>query len=263
MSNHNWLLFQRKLFRLLPIIFLKSSDLVHVVEMYWTISKQSLILLQLFRRELGLHALITIFNIVEFHLVSLSYEYSLTCVWVSSFCNKNGSKRAANTCIHVLFWRLEVWNRFYGPQIKVSARLVPIGDSRTHPSSFQFLELQKLACCNSWGHKESDTTEWLNWTELRSFWHSQNAITAVLGPHQSSLCFLLLLTSCFTLWFCQVHSGPSRKMSPSQDPSLQFSSVTQCLTLCNSMNRSTSGLPVHHQLLEFTQTHVHWVGDAI
>ena len=33
--------------------------------------------------------------------------------------------------------------------------------------------------------------------------------------------------------------------------------------LCNPMNRSTPGLPVHHQLLEFTQTHVHWVGDAI
>ena len=38
----------------------------------------------------------------------------------------------------------------------------------------------------------------------------------------------------------------------------QFSSVTQsCLTLCDPMNRSTPGLPVHHQLLEFTQTHVH------
>ena len=34
-------------------------------------------------------------------------------------------------------------------------------------------------------------------------------------------------------------------------------------TLCNPMNRSTPGLPVHHQLLEFTQTYVHWVGDAI
>ena len=45
---------------------------------------------------------------------------------------------------------------------------------------------------------------------------------------------------------------------------LLFSSVTQlCPTLCNPMNRSTPGLPVHHQLLEFTQTHVHWVGDAI
>ena len=43
-----------------------------------------------------------------------------------------------------------------------------------------------------------------------------------------------------------------------------FSSVTQpCLTLHDPMNRSTPGLPVHHQLQEFTQTHVHWVGDAI
>ena len=44
----------------------------------------------------------------------------------------------------------------------------------------------------------------------------------------------------------------------------QFSSVTQsCPTLCDPMACSTPGLPVHHQLLEFTQTHVHWVGDAI
>ena len=43
-----------------------------------------------------------------------------------------------------------------------------------------------------------------------------------------------------------------------------FSSVTQsCLTLCNPMNRSTPGLPVHHQLPEFTQTHVYRVSDAI
>ena len=45
---------------------------------------------------------------------------------------------------------------------------------------------------------------------------------------------------------------------------LQFSSVAQsCLTLCDPMNRSTPCLPVHHQLPEFTQTHVHWVSDAI
>ena len=44
----------------------------------------------------------------------------------------------------------------------------------------------------------------------------------------------------------------------------QFSSVTQsCPTLCDPMNRSTPGLAVHHQLPEFTQTHVHWVSDAI
>ena len=47
-------------------------------------------------------------------------------------------------------------------------------------------------------------------------------------------------------------------------PSAQLSSVTQsCLTLCDPMNCSPPGLPVHHQLPEFTQTHVHRVGDAI
>ena len=44
----------------------------------------------------------------------------------------------------------------------------------------------------------------------------------------------------------------------------QFSSVTQsCPTLCDPMDCSTPGLPVHHQLPEFTHTHVHWVGGAI
>ena len=41
------------------------------------------------------------------------------------------------------------------------------------------------------------------------------------------------------------------------------SSVQSCPTLCDPMNCSTPGLPVHHQLPEFTQTHVHRVGDAI
>ena len=46
--------------------------------------------------------------------------------------------------------------------------------------------------------------------------------------------------------------------------SVQFSSVAQsCPTLCDPMNRSTPGLPVHHHLQEFTQTHVHRVSDAI
>ena len=49
-------------------------------------------------------------------------------------------------------------------------------------------------------------------------------------------------------------------------PSLSqsVSSVAQsCPTLCDPMDRSTPGLPVHHQLPEFTQTHIHWIGDAI
>jgi len=46
--------------------------------------------------------------------------------------------------------------------------------------------------------------------------------------------------------------------------SIQFSSVTQsCPNLCDPIDCNTPGLPVHHQLLESTQIHVHWVGDAI
>ena len=56
---------------------------------------------------------------------------------------------------------------------------------------------------------------------------------------------------------------------PSEPPGklllfIQIRSVAQsCLTLCNPMNRSTPGLPVHHHLPEFTQTHIHRVSDAI
>ena len=48
------------------------------------------------------------------------------------------------------------------------------------------------------------------------------------------------------------------------DTSVQFSSVSRsCPTLCNPMNCRTPGLPVHHQLPEFIQTHAHWVSDVI
>ena len=54
------------------------------------------------------------------------------------------------------------------------------------------------------------------------------------------------------------------KCPPKKQISVQFSSVAQlCPTLCEPMNRSMPGLPVHHQLPEFTQTHVHGVSDAI
>ena len=59
-------------------------------------------------------------------------------------------------------------------------------------------------------------------------------------------------------------SGIFEREQHSSYQSVQFSSVGKsCLTLCDSMNLSTPGLPVHHQLPEFTQTHVHRVGDAI
>ena len=57
---------------------------------------------------------------------------------------------------------------------------------------------------------------------------------------------------------------PSTHHSSAHCFSVQFSSVAQsCPTLYDPMNLSTPGLPVHHQLREFTQTHVHRVGDAI
>ena len=92
-----------------------------------------------------------------------------------------------------------------------------------------------------WGHKESDTTEWLNWTKLKIYFVS----------------FLCVFFHLFLI--------PSASVSPYHfGPSVQFSSVTQlCPTPCDPMICSTPGLPVHHQLPEFTQTHVHWVSDAI
>ena len=63
----------------------------------------------------------------------------------------------------------------------------------------------------------------------------------------------------------QADSLPSEPPGkPMDDGSVQFSSVAQlCPTLCNPLNRSTPGLPVHHQLLESTETHIHRVSDAI
>ena len=61
------------------------------------------------------------------------------------------------------------------------------------------------------------------------------------------------------LYLMKDTEGSSEKFS-----SVQLSSVTQsCLTLCDAMDCSTPGFPVHHQLLKPAQTHVHYVGDAV
>ena len=62
----------------------------------------------------------------------------------------------------------------------------------------------------------------------------------------------------------RVNIKKTKIMASGPFSSVQFSSVTQsCRTLCDPMNCSMPGLPVHHQLPEFTQTHVHQVGEAI
>ena len=91
-----------------------------------------------------------------------------------------------------------------------------------------------------------------------------------------SLTFYTLIKLCYTkaLKWLRLVPGPEAKSSSSEftNPtsitisyhSIQFSSVAQWRpTLCNPMNHITPGLPVHHQLPEFTQTHVHEVGDVI
>ena len=91
------------------------------------------------------------------------------------------------------------------------------------------------------------------------------------GDRQDVLVFLSLEEFSSFLWSTQriQHSQWSRNRYFSVIPcafndSVQLNLVTQsCSTLCDPMNCSRLGLPVHHQLPESIQTHVHWVGDAI
>ena len=124
-----------------------------------------------------------------------------------------------------------------------------------------------LVCCSSWGRKESDTTEWLNWTELMDYIAHQAPLFP--GKNTGMCCHFLLqgifqtqdLNSCLRQW--QADSLLTELWKKPIN-GVQFSSVAQsCPTLHDHMDYSTQVLPVHHQLLEFTQIHVHWVGDAI
>ena len=72
------------------------------------------------------------------------------------------------------------------------------------------------------------------------------------------------LPQCRRILYHLSHQGMGLVSHYRDGPPVQFSSVTQsCLTLCDPMKRSMPGLPVNHQLREFTQTHVHRVPDAI
>ena len=89
------------------------------------------------------------------------------------------------------------------------------------------------------------------------------------SPSCPKVCFSALSSCLFDLSTLTVHK-PASDFSLPLTPSIiashlhQFSSAAQsCLTVCDPMDCSTPGFPVHHQLLEFAQTHVHWVGGAI
>ena len=75
---------------------------------------------------------------------------------------------------------------------------------------------------------------------------------------------LLIFLPAILIPACASSTSSAQILSPNPKHTVQISSVAQsCLTFCDPMNRSTLGLPVHHQLLEFTQTHIHRVTDAI
>ena len=136
---------------------------------------------------------------------------------------------------------------------------------------------RSLVGCHLWGPTELNTTEV---TSLLLFtfmhWRRKWQPTPVFlpGESQDSGAWWAAVYGVAQSWTWLKRLSSSSSIRDNKDEyvsrkyrnktTIQFSSVTQsCLTLCDPMNRSTPGLPVHHQLPEFTQTHIHRVGDAI
>ena len=106
----------------------------------------------------------------------------------------------------------------------------------------------------AWKIPQTEGTRWLQSMELRKVRndlvneHVHNGIDKEMERERE----------CMGVWVCR------NMCEKGNFSSVQFSSVAQSFpTLCNPMNRTMPGLPVHHQLPEFTQTHVHPVSDAI
>ena len=124
---------------------------------------------------------------------------------------------------------------------------------------------------------ESDTTEQFNWIWLLLYVSIMldsicyvDYIEDTLGFLKPNFIFLLVITFLYTmiakgLWFLlQVELCFSSNWSVRVLINTCCYSVTQLyLTLCDSMDYSTSGMPLFHYVLEFAQTHVHWVTDVI
>ena len=117
-------------------------------------------------------------------------------------------------------------------------------------------------CCSPWGRKEArlkDETTTVCGIDVNSslsIWC--NSPVKLFGPGNLFCGCSLNYKFNFLTWRC------SNYLFHIEWVVVQFSSVAQsCPTLCDPRDYSTLGLPVHHQLLEFTQTHDHWVSDAI
>ena len=111
------------------------------------------------------------------------------------------------------------------------------------PGMLQFMGWQRVG--HDWA---TELTDWLITTRDKLVM-SEKAVCLVVQLH---------LTLCGPM-DCSPPDSLAHEIFQAR---IQFSWVSQsCLTLSDPMNRSTPGLPIHHQLLESTQTHVHWVGD--
>ena len=123
--------------------------------------------------------------------------------------------------------------------------------------SFVEINLKQLVClCCAW----HDII--FLWIELDIIPFSLAFVPIVppLPTHFGLFCFLFTLALECIYFYGSLFADKFQ----SQLSQVQFSSVTQsCLILCDPMNRSMPGLPVHHQFPEFTQTHIHRVRDAI
>jgi len=116
--------------------------------------------------------------------------------------------------------------------------------------------------CSSWLH----VSQAYIWSEIISSLNKPQTICwlksilwILFGNNWKSR-YSIRLAQCFYL----IYSWGFMYVYMRGERSVQFSSVAQsCPTLCDPMNHSMPGLLVHHKLLEITQTHVHWVSDAI
>ena len=129
---------------------------------------------------------------------------------------------------------------------------------------------RSLVGCSPWGHEESDTTEWLHFHFSLSCVGEGNGnplqYSCLENPRDRGAWWATVygVAQSWT-WLKRLSSSSSRFISIIFLDSIPVaSSVTQlCLTLCDPMDCSMPGFPVHHQLLDPPQTHVHQVSDAI
>ena len=118
----------------------------------------------------------------------------------------------------------------------------------------------------SWVGERMDICICNGWVPLLSTWSYYNFVNWLYSTIKWNKVYIKKYFSWnkkFS-WHLRASLTSSAECSLTLPCSVQFSSVTQlCLTLCDIMNCSMPGLLVHHQLLEFTQTHIHRVSDAI